>query len=393
MCQACLERTDSGLSGKSPAQEKGSVSWVKVGEFGGFAEETTGSSDPWEMRYENGKFLLLSGICATKDEIWACDLGISRIQVFDFAGNHKRNIGLGCPTDETLPSLKNIFYEYREKDFRGKDFWEDQFATPWRSRKRELFRVGDVVVVDDGYFVADWAKTSCRKEPQRDWGVYFIPDDGDIEPIDLGNMSFPTYLAAQVGLVALSDPICNGAWIAHKHDGSWTSETLAQGASFQRYMILDELYFDSPEYTRMLWNQSGVGTELGKYFNIGGLDIAFEKLITCDTGNNRLQVVSMVYEPDWKFGENIRVIRGNNPQGKFKFLNPLDISISHDGEMVVLDSGELEVAVLDTSFNRVGAFGKGDLVEPYAIDLSDDGKHCFISDRRDNMIYHYVRSD
>ncbi len=391
--QACIERTDSGVSGRSAAGEEANLGWVKAGEFGGNAEEITRSSDPWEMRFENGKFNLLSGICATEDEVWACDLEISRIQVFDLDGNHKRNIGLGCPIEGTLPSLRDIFIESTEKSVRDTDYWEDISGNTWRSRKHELFKVSDVEVVPDGYYVADWVKTSMRMEPLRDFEVYFVSDDSGILPIQLEAITFPTYLAVEYSTLAVSDPTSTSLWTAYMNDGNWKEKTLASGIDFKRYMTLEEYFSESQDYLSMLYRFSYCGQGNGEYTYIGGLDIAFEKLVVCDTGNRRLQVMSMVTDVDWKFGKYIRAIQGFSSLGEFRFKAPLDISIAGDGTMFVLDVGEIEVAVLDAGFNRIGAFGKGDLIEPYAIDLSDDGKHCYISDRRYNTIHHYALSD
>jgi len=59
----------------------------------------------------------------------------------------------------------------------------------------------------------------------------------------------------------------------------------------------------------------------------------------------------------------------------------------------VLDAVRHEVAVLSPTFERVGAFGRDELVEPFAIDVSPDGNHCFVTDRRNNQVHHYVQED
>jgi hypothetical protein len=110
-------------------------------------------------------------------------------------------------------------------------------------------------------------------------------------------------------------------------------------------------------------------------------------------GNRRLQIFNVDRERPESQGELAKVIHGRDNHGKLRFGAPLDIDVDDAGTMFVLDSELLEVAVLDTGFNRIGSFGSGKLLEPAAIDLSDDGRHCFISDRRENKVFHYVRAD
>ena len=126
---------------------------------------------------------------------------------------------------------------------------------------------------------------------------------------------------------------------------------------------------------------------------LGGVAIAFDKLIACDTGNHRLQVFDARREDFAKWGKLIRVVPAHKRDGAVRFEAPRDVDVDSDGTVFVLDTGRLEVAVLSPRFERLGSFGGDQLLEPFALDASPDGRHCFVTDRRHNQVHHYVRGD
>jgi len=390
----CIERLDYEPATASTANQSGQR-WELAGEFGGDALPANNAVDPWERRFQPGGFKLVSGVCATDDEVWVCDLGISRIQIFSFDGTWIRSIGAGVPIEGTLPTLQETLDEFNDPGIEREERWEATHGEPWRSRRFELFRIADVIATDDGYWAADWARTSSYGDAWRDFQVYFKPFNGDYEPVEIHGMCFPEYLAATPSRsdVAVSSSTTTALWTMYRDGGMWKQTQLNPGIAFARYMLLNQAMSDSPDYTNIYARQAGAGRDAGEFFLNSGIAIAFRKLLVCDTGNRRLQVVNIDRSRPESQGEIARVIHARDNQGRMRFAAPLDIDVDSTGRSFILDAERHEVAILDTEFNRIGSFGKGRLLEPYAIDLSDDGLHCFISDRRFNKVLHYARSE
>src|SRR5436190_22155791 len=111
LCTGCIERIDASLPATARASGFTIPEWHYVNSFGGSASLSVDNPDPWQRRYEDGKFLSLAGLDATADEVWVCDLGISRVQVFDHEGHYLRSIGAGVPIAGTLPTDEEIYTE------------------------------------------------------------------------------------------------------------------------------------------------------------------------------------------------------------------------------------------------------------------------------------------
>ena len=82
---ACVERVNPELR-LDPRLASLAQDWSLAGSFGGDAQLEVDSPDPWQQRFEPGGFKRVAGVLAENGEVWVCDLGISRLQVFDPSG-------------------------------------------------------------------------------------------------------------------------------------------------------------------------------------------------------------------------------------------------------------------------------------------------------------------
>lgn len=392
---ACMEPNDAELPVEKAAAGEQQV-WERAGSFGGNAVLEIDSEDPWEIRYKPGGFKQIAGVCATADEVWVCDLAISRVQVFDFAGNHLRDIGSGVPLEGTLLTDEELFIEDRDFDplYRdGVQRWEDTGGRRWRDGRTSLFKAGDVLVLDGGFLLADQAKTNLSRQAQRRSRLVMFRNDGTILEHGEGQCFWPSYLAMDGEHLALSETPGNSLWIGRITEEGWMWHNITREVDYRGMLRTNIEHSTEADYhVRMLY-ATHAGNKAGEYYGLGGIAYAFDKLIACDTGNQRLQVMEGRHKDRARWGRVVRVVPRIKDNGMIRFSAPLDIDITGQGWMYVLDSDRLEVAILNPNFDRTGSFGHGEMSVPLALDLSDDERHCFITDSRNNMVHHYVRSD
>ncbi|MCH7472948.1 hypothetical protein IIA79_08365, partial [bacterium] len=373
--------------------ESSTVAWELAGKFGGQAKVSVKSDDPWEVRYAPGGFVDIAGVCATSDEVWVCDLGISRIQVFDFDGRVLRTIGSGVPMEGTLLTDAELYREYEDFE-RGTDvWWQDQEGARWVGQEESLFRAADVVVGKDGFWIADWVKTQGFLRAKRYSSVIYFPSNGEPEALPGTQFVWPAYLAWDGKLLAATEPRGNGMLLFLTAEENKPSKKVGGTVEFRKVMEVQLELRGHPRYQELHFRAASAGLEPGSFYGLGGVAVAFDKVVACDMSNRRLQVFEARRDDEYYWGKVIRIIAANTPAGKRRFENPKDVDISAEGDIFVLDIGRLEVGILNSRFERVGGFARGELVEPHALDISDDGKHCFITDNRTNQVLHYARRD
>lgn len=388
----CLQRTDADLPPTTRGAER--INWEYAGSFGGDAEQTGQAEDPWDWRYAPGGFRQISGLCVTSDEVWVCDLAISRLQIFDYQGNFKRQLGAGVPIPETLASDEQLYREEQEYDYTTKPpRWEDQAGAPWGLDLQMLFKAADVAVVDQGFILADQAMSGRQRSARRRQRVVLIRWDGTMQSLRGASVCWPTYLATGDTSLACAEPLGNCLRLMELTDDRWPVKLLSDETNFDRIMEIELGYRGRSEYEVGVRLASNAGVGPGEFTGLGGVAIAFDKLVVCDTGNNRLQVFDTRRENFTKWGSLIRVIPARKRDGSLRFEAPRDIDVDGDGTIFVLDISRREIAVLSPAFERLGSFGGDELLEPFAVDTSPDGRHCFVTDRRHNLVQHYVRGD
>jgi|GEM_PF-2037855 len=389
---SCLERVDRDIPVSASGQAE---TWEYRGSFGGTAEPVAATNDPWEIRFEPGKFREIAGVCATGSEVWVCDLAISRIQVFDFNGKLKREIGSGVSIRDTMLSDKEFYIE--DRDFprvntMGAKRWEQTAGRRWVFDQQSLFKAADVLVMEDGYIMADQARSSAGNSSGRRARVVMFRNDGSSYTVGTGRQYWPAFLASDGKIVAMAEQPGNALWLGEITDEEWPFRCVTSETNFMNYLTVLVEHADDENFNlhKKLVTRSGSGSN--EYKGLGGVAVAFNKLITCDPGNNRLQVLEARRDNAGRWGSVVRVVTNKTDLDFVRFDSPMDIDVDKSGKMVVLDAGRLEVAVLADNFERIGGFGRGEILAPWAIDLSDDGNHCFVTDQRSNSVHHYERS-
>jgi hypothetical protein len=393
----CLESTTASLP---PTRRQSGVPvphWKYVGSFGGPARLAVGSDDPWERRYEAGRFLQLVGIDATESEVWACDLGVSRIQVFDHSGRLLRSIGAGVPLAGTLPSEIDLYTEEQNEGPTGPSRWETTPAGQrWVNDKQGLFKAFDVVRRPLGYWIADQMVSSGFGHKLRSMGCRYFGDDGskmELQPD--GGPVWPSYLAASADCVATSEARGNSVCLAKFHEGGiWEIKRPPggpeMGADFHNVMSVERDQSSNPRYFFLKALASNAGTAVGKFDYIGGLCFYNGKLIVCDQRNRRLQVFEGRPAEGANWAGVIKVITADKYDGGQRFGVPRAVAISPDGLVYVLDAERREVAILSPGFERVGSLTAANIEAACDIALSPSGNDLFISDAGHNVIHHYA---
>jgi hypothetical protein len=386
----CMERVDADLKVAAGAAEQASK-WEAAGSFGGDAVETVSSADPWEVRFAPDGFVRISGVCATGGEVWVADLGISRIQVFGEDGTFKRSYGRGMPLRGTMLTDKEFLRDY-DQHRRRKDGWEGHGGAVWIGAEAELFMAADVTVSQQGFYIADWAKSSGTTQADRTPGIVLHHFDGT-PPTRFPsiNSGWPHYVDFENGLIVTSDALLNTVYMNTPNE-SPQLKVFGTPASFDNMLRAKEQAQDPRQLIQALYGAGQASGEPGKFYNPGGLVVAYDKLIVCDTGNRRIQIFETRKDDEFYYGRLLRVVTAQDSRGHVRFEEPRDIDIAPDGRMYILDTVRQEVVELSPTFERLGVVAKG-FGNAYAIDLTDDGRGLFVTDRGDNSVHHYVRVD
>lgn len=387
----CLQRINADLPATARAADA-LTNWELAGRFGGQAQVSITSSDPYQVRFAPGGFVEIAGVCATDNEVWVCDLGISRIQIFDLSGNFLRAIGSGAPIAGTLATTDELYKESRQLKT-IKQQWEDGPGQRWIGAERELFKIADVAVSYSGYWVADHALSKFGSDARRMSGQYFVPFDTtpirrvtDVEPL------WPMYLAYSNGILAVSTPDFNTLQIVDTAKGRPRSKEVGGQPTKDNILSLRADYGHDPDYVSLYRRVSAADSAPTKFDYPCGVAVAYDKVLVCDTNNHRIQIFDGRNRGQF-WAKLLRIISPRKLGGEMRFDAPRDVDVSLDGQVFVLDAGRNEVALLDSSFERLGSFARNEIALPWALDLSDDGRHCYITDRRTNTVYHYAATD
>lgn len=373
------------------------VDWQLAGSFG----EPAVLLDPdeqnaWLKRFQDGGFLEIGGLSATNDEVWVTDKGISRIQIFDGDGQFQYSKGMGMPIREIVPTDMEFFLEDRLVTKEIPRF-NDLLGPLFYNKYRGIFQAVDVVVTPDGWFMLDMLRTGDRPADFRRGSLLWFDNDETMFRFDMKGITWPEYMGAEGLNVAFSEPEGNALfWCQRPADSSGQPDirTVNNTTNYSRILTVRENFFGHLRYNSMLAEAQNVSGEAGQYSVIGGMDFGFDKLVICDSGGTRLQVYNATDYDKSRRHSLARVVQSVRKDGALRFATPLDIAIDdNDAQMYVLDSYRREVAILDSHFNRIGSFGLGDLNSPHAIAISPDGNDIYVSDDRDQCVYHYACAD
>ena len=369
------------------------VEWKLASTFGEPAEQLNPSQpNPWLKEYSDGGFLEIAGLSAGEEEVFVTDTGLSRIQVFSREGEHLRNIGTGIPIREVLPT--DIEF-YLEDSMVTKDIprFNDILGPLFRDKYRGIFQAADVEITPDGWYMADMLRTGDRQGDNRKASLLWFGNDGSVGRFNITSIIWPGYIAAEGKQVFLSEPEGNATYWCER-DGNnpaeWKIGFPTNSTQYGEILRTKESYFGHRRYNSLMAQFQRTSQAPGEYSRVGGMDFGFDKLVVCDSGNARIQIYDASGRDQTRRNSLVRTLPGVRRDGELRFAVPLDIAIDdNDGQMYVLDSSRLEVAILDDHFNRIGAFGLGDLNSPRAITISPDGNDIYVSDDGDQCVYHY----
>ncbi len=400
---SCLERAEPDLR-IDPRLKAQAQQWDLAPSFGGDAVAANDSSDPWQQRFEPGGFKEIAGVAATGGEVWVCDLGISRLQVFSANGDFKREYGQGVPLKELLPDNRRL-YEDSGKRKGDPTHWDAQYGQPWAGSEGRLFRIADVDIREGKLWAVDWARTGLESRFTRESGVrlFALPDPflGSLEDLgvpefkDNAKYGWPRYISAGRNCIAISEPWGNCARLYRPLPKApwWGTNNIATQMNLARILDAREGAKGHEQYLEYLAMTSSAGGGPAEFNDVRGICVAFDKIITCDMGNARMQVFDGHTSDQFYWGKLLRVFSATDPEGFQRFVRPMDLDVAPSGDIYVLDADRLEVAILNSRFERIGSFGRGLLSMPQAIDLSDDGRNCYVTDAQGNQVLHFVRQD
>jgi hypothetical protein len=391
----CLERTGTvppPMTAHSPVPVP---HWSYVSRFGGKAELSTDSPDPYARRYTDGRFMLIAGLYATSDEVWVCDLGLSRIQVFGYDGGLRRTIGSGAPVFETLPTDVQLYIEDQTIKPSEQQRWEEKpEGQRWVHDKDTLFKAADIVVTPNGYWISDQASTSGNGAAAREATCRFYANDGTrFELPTEGHAVWPDYLTADGGVVAFGEDHGNVLWMGHYRPDQkrWDLKRPANyTTSFRGVMgVWQHVPFNSNFATQLARVENASSSESG-FHEVGGMTLYQGKLLVCDRQNHRLKIYEARPDSE-KWGALLKLVAGQRARdGGLRFDSPRDVAVSSDGLIYVLDGERREVAILAPNLERVGTIAGDGLDDPRALALSPDGRNLFISDAGRNMVHCYA---
>lgn len=389
LAPACLERVDAPLAVAGGTPQR----WEKAASFGGPARLEEDSSDPWARRYAPGGFARIAGLDAGESELWVADLGLSRLQAFDFEGRFIRSIGSGVPADGTLPSDAELAEDYQRHAGRAAAWEHSPAAQSWVSNTSGLFLAADVAIAPEGLWIADQARTSFSDKGRRVPAPRLLRWDGTTGSLPNPRHLWPGWIAAGGGMVAVSEHIANRVVLYATGTDPRQFTINDNSANLSKLWDTLAVAVKQPRFSEILDRQTLASSQPGQLRYPGGVALAFGKLLVCDQGNRRIQVFEARRDDQYYWGKLVKVILPIGPDGRQRFEEPQDLAVAADGSIFLLDRARNEVAVLSPAFERLGAIGHGDFGRPYSVAASPDGRHCYVSDQSTNQVHHYVRSD
>jgi DNA-binding beta-propeller fold protein YncE len=398
----CLEKVDAGIA-LNPDLKADKQLWRLTGEFGGDAELSVDDPDPYKKRFADGGFRQLRNVRAAGGEVWATDLGISRVQVFDSEGKFLRSYGQGVPLSETLASNKRL-YEDRQKRALDPSNWNTQSAAPWAGAEGRLFQFSDVLPLNGKLWALDQAKSGLSSEAVRKAGLRCFdlpsPEQGSLDDLgvpsvnETANYAWPETLDCDGETLVVTEPWGNQLRLYNVKAGAdLRTMSIGQNVNPSNILRLREGLGSNPQYLDFFRRDTNASGAPGKFARMGGAAIGFRKLVVCDAETSRLQVFDGNTEDSFFWGKLLRVIDAATPDGFVRYETPMDLDIAADGTVYVLDIKRMEIVILNSRFERIGSFGKGTMIEPLSIDLSDDGLHLYVADARYNKVLHFIREN
>jgi hypothetical protein len=208
--------------------------------------------------------------------------------------------------------------------------------------------------------------------------------DYGVGAVALGETTNP-YEEGELSLVPLM--ILNESEVAGTAEGQFSlPRNMAVGQDGTIYVL------DSGNHRLQVFDKDGnflrawgnFGTELGQFNEPWGIAVDEEYVYVADTWNHRIQKFTLDGQFVDSFGSSGSPDVNSGEEGLGLFFGPRSIILLNDGRLLVTDTGNHRMQVLDTEGNfqyQVGGFGSdlGQMNEPVGITEGPDG-YVYLAD-------------
>lgn len=322
---------------------------------------------------EPGKFLALSSVAYYEGQIYASDLGISRVQVFDENGKYVYSFGSGFQVakyEKTPEEMEKTIgsFEDAEPPELLKAFKDHTF-----------FKCNSLDVINDELYLANEFVSSFSVSPKMVPSADVYSFRGTfLRPFGRQKLVKPVSVSVGKTVVVCADDFNNNL-LAYDKDGSLEFETNAGGwATASQPMKVLATLKDPRARDAKLKQLTGASSDEGKFDGIAGTWVFGDKILACDVNNNRIQIF------DAK-GNVIKVLPGA-AAGETGFHHPLDVCVTPEGYILVIDSLSTGLVVLNADFTYRATFGKTLFQQPVSIYPSGAGA-ILVADQKTGMIH------
>jgi hypothetical protein len=322
---------------------------------------------------EPGKFLALSSVAYYEGQIYASDLGISRVQVFDENGKYDYSFGCGLPVAK---------YEKTQEEL-VKTIGEIEGSVPAEImgavKDHQFYKCNSLDVINDEVYIANEYISSLSGNatvvPSVD--VYSIRGTF-LRPFGKTKLVKPVSVSAGKTIITCADGFNNNLLVFDK-DGStkFTTNANSWTSASQPMQALADIQDPVARETK-LKQMTGASSEEGKFDGIGGTWIFQDKILACDINNNRIQI----FDAD---GNVVRVIQGP-AAGEPGFHAPINVCVTPEGYILILDSSSTGVIAYNSDFTYRTTFGQSLFGQPVCVYPEGPGA-ILVADQKTNTIH------
>ncbi|MEP0814870.1 MAG: hypothetical protein HRF49_09440 [bacterium] len=338
-----------------------------------------------------GKFEELASVAAGAGNVYVADRAYSAIYVFDERGKFQSSIGCGFKIDDYALGNDELALSNATMVDPSSEALRHEIAL------HRFFRPEDLEFASGHIFVLNSFFSSLVPEPVA------VPEVIEFTSTGQFYRNKKLHMAIRPGYLAV-DGSSNYALTDQEVDEFYTADSNGNDVYInKKSMVGFRGYYlkllDAGDDTRAIESVrallSNTGAARFQFRGIGGLAIftpvidgepspGENKLLVCDSGNNRIKVLT--YK-----GELLKIIDGISGKKKL-FSRPIDISILDGGRLAVLVADPPSVVLLASNFEILGRFGDGDLVEPRTI-FADYSGDIWIADRGAAKVFRYTPAD
>ena len=320
-----------------------------------------------------GKFLALSSVAYYEGQMYASDLAISRVQVFDEKGKYEYSFGSGLQVakyDKAPADLEKTIGAFEDPE-------PPELLKAFNDH--EFFKCNSLDVINDELYLANEFISSFSLNPKMIPSIDVYSIRGTyLRPFGRQKLVKPVSVSVGKTVIVCADDF-NNSLLAYDKDGTLKFETNEGGwaAASQPMKVLATLK-DPRAREAKLKQLTGASADEGKFDGIAGTWVFGDKILACDVNNNRIQIF------DAK-GNVIKVLPGA-AAGEIGFHHPLDVCVTPEGYILIIDSLSTGLVVLNADFTYLATFGKSIFQRPVCVYPSGAGA-ILVADQQTGMIH------